>query len=584
MVGVPRSKGCRICVQRRVRCDLTHPICNNCKKGNRPCPGFDNDLKIHDEGSKLRKRFAQKDLSEPRFDLDSESPSTTSGRSQSTESSPEDSIELVSRLNSHEYEVRRYRPEIALPPRNPLLGMLELQIYPDADLFPVKNPAIEHDGPFDGGTINFDYSFQMALNGGVYSPNLAQEQLLSTFSSSVAGQGPLLLPNQMRNHQNWLKRLPALFGSNKLLDAAVRAVSLVHLGCVQHSEVFVQESRQYYGKALHLLNKSLINDGSGMATDTLSATVLLSFYEMFASDSNQSWVRHAGGAGTLMRIRGPDRHLTGMDRDVYLAYRHTIIIDAFMRDEACFLAEPQWIEMAKKIHEDLRDSGIRDERLEIFDLAEEFYLEHTSIPATLRDARNMDEARRKLSSEQYAAHTELILARARLHRANLKSINLRLRAALAKQGLETSTMDTVDPVFPKQYVFVNVFVASTNVGHWTIMLLLNLILKEIEKDIAPEKNALYVMENREICREICRSTPFMLTSSFLGPFFVIFALRLCLMVLDPGQERDWVVHKLVQIGDTHMKMASDIPSFTPDQHFSDPDTPYTDARLLEEVT
>ncbi|OQU94800.1 Fungal specific transcription factor domain-containing protein [Cladophialophora immunda] len=416
--------------------------------------------------------------------------------------------------------------------------------------------------------INVDIPFELTLNDAVYSPQLVQEQLLNTFSSSLGGHGPLLLPRQMRSHQNWLAQLPTLFGS-KLLDTAVRAVSLVHLSRMQRTELFVQESRQYYGKALRLLNQSLMDDAKGMSTETLSATILLSFYEMFASDSNQSWVRHAGGAGTLMRIRGPSRHLSGLDRDVYLAYRHTIVIDAFMRDDACFLAEPQWIEMSKKIHEDLRASGIPGERMDIFDLAEEFYLEHIFIPTTLRDARNLGEARRKLPPDQYAAHVEALLARTRLHRANLKSINLRFRATLKKQGLETSTMETMDPVFPKQYVFVNVFVASTHVGYWTIMVILNLILKDIERDVAPEKHELYLMENREISREMCRTAPFMLTSSFLGPFFITFALRLCLMVFEPGQERDWVVRKLIQIGDTHMRMASDIPPFDPKVNFHD---------------
>ena len=569
MVGVPRSKGCRICVQRRVRCDLTKPVCNNCKKGNRPCPGFDSDLRIQDEGSKLRKRFAQPHANETRIESYTDSTSTTN-TSQSTDSSPEKLIELVTRGNTPDDKLRRYRPEVALPPRNPFFLMLENQVQIKTESFLVNASESDYILPLSGGAINLDYSFfQVALNGSVYSPNLAQEQLLSTFSSALAGHGASLLPPQMRVHQKFVEYLPSFFGSNKLLDAAVRAVSLVHLGRSQQSEVLIQESRQYYGKALCLLNRSLTDDNDGgMATETLSATILLSFYEMFASDSNQSWVRHAGGAGTLMRIRGPSRHLKGVDRDIFLAYRHTVIIDAFIRDEACFLAEPQWVEMANKIHEDLR-TGIPNDRLAIFDLSHEFYLEHAVIPTLLRDVKNMDHAQAKMTPEQYGAHREVILARARLHQANLKSINFRFCAALTKEGLETSTIETMDPVFPEQYVYINVFVASVQIGHWTIMLILNLFQEDLEKDIAPEKTALYLMENRALCQEICQTTPFMLTSSFLGPFFVIFALRLCLMIFEQGEERDWVVHKLVQIGDTRMRMALDIPRFTPDQHSSE---------------
>ncbi|KAJ9617079.1 hypothetical protein H2200_000800 [Cladophialophora chaetospira] len=583
MVGVPRSKGCRICVSRRVRCDLTRPTCNNCKKGNRPCPGYDSDLRIHDEGTKLRKRFAQKDP-DTKITFDTDSPST-SGNSRSTESSPVNSIELVTRFSTPDIDEHRLRTEQWPHAGSAFVDLMKNQLFPDAEFSSINMPSLDFPGQLDINSMNSDMLFHMALNDSVYSPYLAQEQLFDNFSSSIAGRGPLVLPRQMRNHQNWLGQLPGMFGS-KLLDTATRAVSLIHLARVQQSDFLAQESRQIYGNALRLLNKALSNDMNGLSTETLSATVLLSFYEMFASDSNQSWVRHSGGAGLLMRIRGPNRHLSGLDRDVFLAYRHTIIIDAFMREEASFLAEPQWIEMANTIHEDLRATGVPDDRMEIFDLAQEFYLEHTHIPAVLRDARLMDNAERKMTPEQFQAHKELLMARVRLHRANLKSINLRFRNALEQQGLQVASMDTMDPVFPKQYVFPNVFVASTHTGHWTIMLILNLIMKDLEKDTAPEKHALYVMENREMCREVCRTTPFMLTSSFLGPFFAIFALRLCLMVFEPGQERHWVVRTLRRIGATHMKMAADIPDFDPEQPFFEPDAfiPDLTTPRMEELT
>jgi hypothetical protein len=364
----------------------------------------------------------------------------------------------------------------------------------------------------------------------------------------------------MQNHTRWLSQLPEYFGSN-LLDAAIRAVTTVHLGIAAHSESFMHESRKHYGRALLLLNTSLSRNDSGMASETLSATILLSFYEMFASESNGAWLRHAGGAGTLMKIRGPNRHLKGLDRDIYLAYRHTVYIDAFQRDEACFLAEPEWIELSHQVHEDLRSAGITPERVEIFDLAEEFYLENVKVPTTVRAARNMSVARAAMSPDIFQTYREGVLERVRQHRYALKSINLRFRAALQKKGLETTLHTTDDPVFPLQFAFVNVFVGSTHVGYWTIMIILNAILKEVEKESHPERTGLYIMENLEIAMDICRATPFMLTSSFLGPFFTIFALRLSLLVFEPGKERSWVLKKLFEIGRTHMKMAVDVPGF-----------------------
>ncbi|KEF54815.1 uncharacterized protein A1O9_09257 [Exophiala aquamarina CBS 119918] len=394
----------------------------------------------------------------------------------------------------------------------------------------------------------------------IYSPYLAQEQLLNTFTSAIGAAGTQVLPNHLQNHRRWLTQLPSYFGRT-LLDAAIRAVSMVHFGRISNSNALVQESRQFYGNALRLLNKALTDQGDGMASETLSATVLLSFYEMFASSSNSSWLHHAGGAGLLMRLRGPDKHRHGLDRDCFLAYRHTIVIEAFQKDEECFLAQPEWLELSRQVHEEMRISGISPARRELFDLAEEFYLENVHIPATFRDARHTDFVKETLSPEGFHNFLEGLLERARQHRYKLKSINVRFRAALQKTGLETTSRMTSDKVFPLQYVYVNVFIASTNVGYWTIMLLLNLVLKEAEKETHPEKTGLYLMENQELAMEICRTTPFMLTSSFLGPFFITFALRLCLVVFEPGEQRDWVVKKLKEVGATRISMASDIPDF-----------------------
>ncbi|KIV92730.1 hypothetical protein PV10_04001 [Exophiala mesophila] len=557
---LPRSKGCRICVQRRVRCDLTRPICKNCAKGNRPCPGYDADLRIHDEGSKLRKRFGQHNESLSKTDVDTSSPATsTSSNSQSTDPLT-DEMEVVAQVPSSDWQT-----STDFNSSNATFGMFQYEFSPDAQL-PLRPAATAtamattSNSLLAGGSINFDKSLAVTVDHGVVSPYLLQEQLLHTFCSGITSQGTSILPPAMQNHSRWLTQLPDHFGS-QLLDSAVRAVSMIHIAQTNNSEVFAHESRQFYGAALRLLNKTLTDQSKGMATETLSATVLLSFYEMFASDSNLGWISHAGGAGMLMRLRGPQRHRHGLDRDVYLAYRHTIMIDAFQRDEECFLAQPEWLQMAREVHEDLRADGVSPERLDLFDLAEEFYREYVTIPATFRDARRLPIAAAKMGPKKFRVHVTKVLDRTRQHRYTIKSIHVRFRDALRRSGLEPSSHMTTDHVFPQQYTYQNVFIASTNVGYWTILILLNIVLKEADNEFHPEKTGLYIMENRDIAQDVCRATPFMLTSSFLGPFFITFALRLCLMIFDPGAERTWVVNRLLEIGATRMKMASDIPGF-----------------------
>lgn len=56
MVGVPRSKGCHLCVQRRVKCDQEKPKCGNCTRYKAECPGYDRSLKFVDRKHRVKPR------------------------------------------------------------------------------------------------------------------------------------------------------------------------------------------------------------------------------------------------------------------------------------------------------------------------------------------------------------------------------------------------------------------------------------------------------------------------------------------------------------------------------------------------
>ncbi|KAB8238767.1 Zn(II)2Cys6 transcription factor domain-containing protein [Aspergillus alliaceus] len=56
MVGVPKSKACRTCLQRRVKCDLTQPSCNQCTRRNLQCPGYEKRWKfLHQTTGSIQK-------------------------------------------------------------------------------------------------------------------------------------------------------------------------------------------------------------------------------------------------------------------------------------------------------------------------------------------------------------------------------------------------------------------------------------------------------------------------------------------------------------------------------------------------
>ncbi|KAI1756225.1 hypothetical protein F4782DRAFT_537988 [Xylaria castorea] len=41
MVGIPRSKGCKTCRRKKIKCDEQRPSCGQCRKGVRECEGYD---------------------------------------------------------------------------------------------------------------------------------------------------------------------------------------------------------------------------------------------------------------------------------------------------------------------------------------------------------------------------------------------------------------------------------------------------------------------------------------------------------------------------------------------------------------
>jgi len=394
----------------------------------------------------------------------------------------------------------------------------------------------------------------------IYCANLQQNQLLDTFAQAFTPPAQTRIPEAMRNHSRWLSHLPLLTGSNALLDSAIRSVSLAHLGRLNNEDVFVNEARPHYGKALRLLNSALTDRTKYLNNETLCAVMLLSFYEMLVNDSNEPWIKHAGGAGALMKIRGPQRHRYGFGREMFLAYRHTIIIEAFQRDQACFLNEPEWRKVSREIHEDIRAQGIQEPRMRIFDVAEDLYSVMASIPVLFRDARSLRDAGKTNSAS--LAHRKYLLERMKENRLQLKATFIQFRDMLAKAGHAQTSYLSGDDVIPFYYAYMNLFVASSFTGYWTILVLLNALIQELES--SPETASMYLVENREAAYECCRTAEYMLTSSVLGPFFAIFALRVCLLVFQSGSpERDWVIKRLFHIGNTRMGMAKHIPGFIP---------------------
>lgn len=515
---------------------------------------------FQDEGPKIRRSYQQK--SKPEFEdvLQTDAFNDWTGRSSSSSSAS---------------------PPASHPPQSSLWDAFDLDTSQEQD-FDVSEMAedsayvtmsTEADDSWSsegsGASMilatqpnSFDERFtDFRIHPMLVNPDLEQQQLLHTFTYSIA---PPALDQStaggaaLRTHEHWLARLPRLTGTNKLLDTAVRAVTLAHLGRLHGVDSFMTASRPFYGKALRLLNLALLDKTEALSAETLGATVLLSFYEMFASDSNESWLRHAGGAGALIRARGPARHRYGFHRDIYLAYRHVLITQA-IRDRAhCFLDEPKWRKLADQIHDDSKIGTQNSGRQAHFNAADSFYGEFVQLPGLLCDAGNL-RVRAGSPGGTGLSMKAKIITRAQTLRANVKSIFARMSSTLRDLGQGPTSYASGDPVIPVYYSYVNIFVAALHSAYRGNLMLLNMVLQEMDPD-GPDAS-LHILENREAALDCCRSAPFMVTSALLGPFFTATTLRLALAVLDPESEREWILQKLFNIDKTKLAMASRGGSF-----------------------
>ena len=123
------------------------------------------------------------------------------------------------------------------------------------------------------------------------APSSYQAQLLSSFIQTISNCDPANLVPTFQCHSTWLSSVAASTSVSTTLMWSIRALSLSHLGHQVQDRNLIQNSRAMYGKALLHLNKSLQDPKEGLSTDTLSATALLSIYEILTCTERHAWVQ-----------------------------------------------------------------------------------------------------------------------------------------------------------------------------------------------------------------------------------------------------------------------------------------------------
>ena len=314
----------------------------------------------------------------------------------------------------------------------------------------------------------------------ILSPSVYQAQLLSSFLDTIVSNNHVPLAPTFTCHRIWLTQLATRTEVTSTLLYAIRAISLSFLGRQTRDENLVQNSRLIYGKTLLKLNKSLQDPIDGLASDTLSATLLLTFYELLNCTEQNSWVRHAGGAAHLMRLRGVARHRTDFDRAIFLACRYSMVLESFSTGCSCFLASAPWRKLSQEIHDSSPEKSAYDDAIEAF------FQEIVLHPGYV-----MDSVHYMASGDRDRSVLQDLVRRGHMHRSNHKAIYNRCREALREAGQEpTETPSSVDDeVFPTVYRFPGTLVASFFCSYWSLLKVLNITLIGLEAKLSAIESA-----------------------------------------------------------------------------------------------
>ena len=119
--------------------------------------------------------------------------------------------------------------------------------------------------------------FERSAFAALTCPTAYQDQLISNFIDSI--RNPTVMPN-FQWYGAWLGEVAQRAQPSKALIWSIRAISVAQLAKQAEDNALVQTSRRLYGKALLTLNDALKDPEEGYSSDTLGATVLLSFYEV----------------------------------------------------------------------------------------------------------------------------------------------------------------------------------------------------------------------------------------------------------------------------------------------------------------
>ncbi|KAI1305065.1 hypothetical protein F5Y03DRAFT_163210 [Xylaria venustula] len=295
MVGIPRSKGCKTCRRKKIKCDEQRPGCGQCRKGVRQCEGYDQPTIFRNS---FTGDFADNACLDGQNSIRfNNKPVGEAARIKASE--PGSDKQLVPRKRqakerAHPYAVARLkRAQAQLTEATPLPRTLDSQVW-----------AVE---------------------------SIMRQFLEVCMPRSETQEAPLA----------WLGEITE---RERDIDALPLAISAFALGWAGH----VGSEPQLAGKGLQLYNAAIRQLRSDMGAYTplqsLIVTTIFVAFELcqFGSKGNPGWLTHMKGIAAFLQELGPEKVSVDPYLKIYSFCRVVFITQGLNRRRSVCAGSHMW--------------------------------------------------------------------------------------------------------------------------------------------------------------------------------------------------------------------------------------------------
>lgn len=157
-----------------------------------------------------------------------------------------------------------------------------------------------------------------------------RDQLLHVFlQTHLPVDFTLKCGQTITSRRNFLLQLPDIPNVSPAMEYALLAVCTARIGRMDGSMELVHRSLSLYTESLRELQRAVLDPATRYDDQTLATCMILSMYEFTECPSRavHGYNTHFVGAMNLLRLRGPNAHVSGLAHAIFFAIRvHSVSI------------------------------------------------------------------------------------------------------------------------------------------------------------------------------------------------------------------------------------------------------------------